>query len=56
MRERMVIISGDVEIIATQELELLEAEIDELRHERDFWQREYEELLECVGGKDPRHE
>jgi len=56
MRERMVIISGDVEIIATQELELLEAEIDELRRDRDFWQGEFMELLECIGGKDPRHE
>ena len=37
-------------------LERMAAEIEELRLERDHWQLEYEELLECIGGKDPRHE
>ena len=37
-------------------LEKRNAEIDELQHERDFWRNEYEELLECIGGEDPRRD
>jgi len=37
-----------------QELEDMAAQIVELEDERDFWRNEYEELLECIGGEDPR--
>jgi flagellar biosynthesis chaperone FliJ len=37
------------------ELENMEAQITELYQERDFWRNEYEELLACIGGTDPRH-
>jgi hypothetical protein len=29
-------------------------EVEELRQDRDHWENEYNELLACIGGEDPR--
>ena len=37
-----------------QELERQEAQIVQLTQERDFWENEYEEVIACLDGQDPR--
>ena len=35
-------------------IEEMEAELHELRNDASFWRNEYEEVLSCIGGRDPR--